>query len=76
MRGLVLLITSAIKIRSNPSCLTSGSSEQLVFHLGLAEQNGASEQELIEAITHLGFYAGWPKEMSAMAVAKRVFRGG
>jgi 4-carboxymuconolactone decarboxylase len=56
------------------SLLTSGSTEQLVFHLGLAKQNGLTEQELIEAITHLAFYAGWPKAMSAMAVAKQVFR--
>jgi 4-carboxymuconolactone decarboxylase len=56
------------------SLLTSGSTEQLVYHLGLAKENGATEQELIEAITHLAFYAGWPKAMSAMAVAKRVFR--
>jgi 4-carboxymuconolactone decarboxylase len=54
---------------------TGGNTEQLVFHLGLAKQNGATEEELIEAITHLAFYAGWPKTMSAMAVAKRVFRG-
>jgi 4-carboxymuconolactone decarboxylase len=57
------------------SIVTSGSTEQLVYHLGLAKENGASEQELIEVITHLAFYAGWPKAMSAMAVAKRVFRG-
>jgi len=54
---------------------TGGNTDQLVYHLGLARQNGASETELIEAITHLAFYAGWPKAMSAMAVAKRVFRG-
>jgi 4-carboxymuconolactone decarboxylase len=54
---------------------TSGNTDQLVFHLGLATQNGATEDELIEAITHLAFYAGWPKAMSAMAVAKHVFRG-
>ena len=54
---------------------TGGNTEQLVFHLGLAKQNGATEEELIEAITHLAFYAGWPKAMSAMTVAKRVFRG-
>jgi 4-carboxymuconolactone decarboxylase len=57
------------------ACLvTNGNTEQLVYHLGLAKQNGASEQELIEAITHLAFYAGWPQAMAAMAVAKRVFR--
>ncbi len=51
-----------------------GNAEQLTFHLKYAKDNGATEAELIEAITHLAFYAGWPKAMSAMAVAKRVFR--
>ncbi len=56
------------------ACLTtSGNTEQLVFHLDHARRNGATESELIEAITHLAFYAGWPKAMSAMAVAKQVF---
>src|SRR5216110_2802285 len=54
---------------------TSGNTDQLVFHLDYAKQNGNSEEELIEAITHLAFYAGWPKAMAAMTVAKRVFRG-
>lgn len=53
---------------------TAGNTEQLIFHLSLAKQNGLSDTELIEAITHLAFYAGWPKAMSAMAVAKQVFR--
>jgi 4-carboxymuconolactone decarboxylase len=52
-----------------------GNAEQLTFHLQLAKDNGATEEELIEGITHLAFYAGWPKAMSAMAVAKRLFRG-
>lgn len=56
------------------SCLlTSGNTEQLKSHLNLAKQNGISEEELIEAITHLAFYAGWAKAMSAMMVAKEVF---
>jgi hypothetical protein len=50
-----------------------GNTEQLTYHLGLAKQNGATEEERIEGITHLAFYAGWPKAMSAMAVAKQVF---
>ena len=53
---------------------TGGNTEQLTFHLQLAKDNGATEEELIEAITHLAFYAGWPQAMSAMAVAQRVFR--
>lgn len=55
------------------SLLTGGSTEQLVFHLADAKRNGVTETELIEAITHLAFYAGWPKAMSAMSVAKQVF---
>ena len=59
------------------TCLTtSGNTDQLVYHLGPARDNGATEEELIEAITHLAFYAGWPKAMSAMAVAKQVFGAG
>jgi 4-carboxymuconolactone decarboxylase len=51
-----------------------GNAEQLSFHLQYAKDNGVSEEELIEAITHLAFYAGWPKAFSAMAIAKQVFR--
>jgi 4-carboxymuconolactone decarboxylase len=52
---------------------TNGNTGQLVFHLGLARENGNTEAELIEALTHLAFYAGWPQAMAAMAVAKKVF---
>jgi 4-carboxymuconolactone decarboxylase len=57
------------------SLVTSGSTEQLVFHLGLAKRNGLTEQELIEAITHLAFYAGWPCAMSAMGQLKQLTEG-
>lgn len=50
-----------------------GASDQLAYHLGLARQNGNTETELKEAITHIAFYAGWPRAMSAMTVAKQVF---
>ncbi len=55
------------------SLVTSGSIEQLVGHLPRAKDNGLTEDELKEAIIHLAFYAGWPKAMSAIQVAKRVF---
>ena len=51
-----------------------GNAEQLTFHLRFAKDNGVTEEELIEAITHLAFYTGWPKAMSAMSVARQVFR--
>jgi 4-carboxymuconolactone decarboxylase len=56
------------------SLVTSGSTEQLAHHLGRAKDNGATGAELVEAITHLAFYAGWPKAMSAMTVAKQLFQ--
>jgi 4-carboxymuconolactone decarboxylase len=55
--------------------VAGGDADQLRFHLGRARDNGVTETELIEAITHLAFYAGWPKAMTAMAVAKQVFAG-
>jgi 4-carboxymuconolactone decarboxylase len=48
--------------------------EQLRFHLPNAVKNGVKEDELIEIITHLAFYSGWPNAMSCMAVAKELFR--
>jgi 4-carboxymuconolactone decarboxylase len=53
--------------------ITGGNAEQLTYHLQFARDNGATEEELIEAITHPAFYAGWPKAISAMSVAKQVF---
>jgi 4-carboxymuconolactone decarboxylase len=47
--------------------------DQLRFHLGNAIKNGVQQQELIEAITHLAFYAGWPSAVTAVTVAKEIF---
>ena len=47
--------------------------DQLRFHLGRAIENGVQQQELIETITHLAFYAGWPNAMNAINIAKEVF---
>ncbi|MEE1804051.1 MULTISPECIES: carboxymuconolactone decarboxylase family protein [unclassified Streptomyces] len=54
------------------SLITSGSTEQLAFHLGKARENGVGDKELVETVTHLAFYAGWPKAMSALTVARGV----
>ncbi|MBT2498573.1 carboxymuconolactone decarboxylase family protein [Agromyces sp. ISL-38] len=50
-----------------------GDHPQLEFHLGRAVENGVTQEELIEALTHVTFYAGWPKGMGAMGIAKKVF---
>jgi 4-carboxymuconolactone decarboxylase len=55
--------------------VAGGDADQLRFHLGRARENGLSETELIEAITHLAFYAGWPRAMTAITVAKQVLGG-
>ena len=47
--------------------------EQLRFHLGKALENGLKKEELIEVITHLAFYSGWPTAMNAITVAREVF---
>ena len=62
--------------RSLITCATLialGRERQLVGHLGRALDNGLSQKELSEVITHLAFYAGWPAAMTAAQVAKDVF---
>jgi 4-carboxymuconolactone decarboxylase len=54
--------------------IANGNTEQLIGHLSRAKQNGLSEAELAEAIIHLAFYAGWPRAMSAVKVAREVFK--
>jgi len=47
--------------------------EQLKFHLEFALKNGLTKEELIEVITHLAFYSGWPNAMTCIMTAKEVF---
>jgi len=46
---------------------------ELPFHLKFPLQNGVTKEELVEAITHLAFYAGWPAASTAVAIARKVF---
>jgi 4-carboxymuconolactone decarboxylase len=48
--------------------------DQLRSHLPLARRNGVTEKELVETITHLAFYSGWPNAVTALAIAKEVFQ--
>lgn len=50
-----------------------GKTEQLSFHFPRAIENGVTRDELVELVTHLAFYAGWPNAMSAMTRAKELF---
>jgi 4-carboxymuconolactone decarboxylase len=46
---------------------------ELPFHLKRALDNGVTREELIELITHLAFYSGWPTAASAATIARQVF---
>lgn len=48
--------------------------DQLRSHLQRARDNGLTEAELVEAMTHLAFYTGWPNAITASLVAKEVFK--
>ncbi len=46
---------------------------ELPFHLMRALQNGVTKDELVETITHLAFYCGWPAAMTALQLARKTF---
>ena len=46
---------------------------ELPFHLKKALENGVTKAEIIEAITHLAFYGGWPVANTALPIARKVF---
>jgi len=46
--------------------------EQVEFHLRKAFENGLTKEELVAAITHIAFYAGWPTAASGLIHLKKV----
>lgn len=61
-RSLITVATLVALYRTN-----------LPFHLKKALENGLSREELVEVITHLAFYSGWPTAATAVQIAGRVF---
>jgi 4-carboxymuconolactone decarboxylase len=53
--------------------IASGQVAQIPYHLNRAMDNGLTQTQAVEAITHLAFYAGWPNVFSALPAAKEVF---
>ncbi|MGL6179880.1 MAG: carboxymuconolactone decarboxylase family protein [Tannerellaceae bacterium] len=45
----------------------------LKYHLQSAKKNGITRTEIAEILTHIGFYAGWPKAWAAFHLAKEVW---
>ena len=62
-RSLITVATLVAGYRTN----------ELPHHLKRALDNGVTRDELIEVITHLAFYAGWPAASTAVTIARRVF---
>jgi len=62
-RSLVTVATLVALYRTN----------ELPFHLAKALENGVTKEELVEIITHLAFYAGWPVANTAVGIARKVF---
>lgn len=45
----------------------------LVYHLQNARSHGVTKEEISAIITHIAFYAGWPKAWSAFKLAKEIW---
>jgi 4-carboxymuconolactone decarboxylase len=56
------------------TCLVSNCRiNELPFHIKRALENGVTREEIVETITHLAFYAGWPAASTAIGIARKVF---
>jgi len=53
--------------------IASGQVAQITYHLNKAMDNGLTQEQGAEVVTHLAFYAGWPNVFSALPVVKDVF---
>ena len=62
-RSLITVATLVALYRTN----------ELPFHLRRALDNGLTRDELVEVITHLAFYSGWPTAATAVGIARKVF---
>ena len=50
-----------------------GWQDQLHGHIQRGLANGLTREEIVEAITHLAMYSGWPSAMTASHVAMDAF---
>lgn len=55
------------------SLMSQGLFPQLEAHMKLAKTNGVTKQEMVALVTHLAFYAGWPKAWSAFDLVKAIY---
>jgi 4-carboxymuconolactone decarboxylase len=53
--------------------ISSGQVAQITYHLNRAMDNGLTQSQASEVLTHIAFYAGWPNAFSALPVVREVF---
>jgi 4-carboxymuconolactone decarboxylase len=53
--------------------IASGQVAQVPYHLNRAMDNGLTQAQAAEVLTHFAIYAGWPNVFSVIPVAKGVF---
>ncbi len=53
--------------------MAQGLFSQLEAHMKIAKKHGVTKTEMVELITQLAFYTGWPKAWSAFGIARTVF---
>ena len=53
--------------------MAKGAYPQLKSHMDIAKTNGVTKEEMVELITHLAFYCGWPNAWTAFDLAKEVY---
>ena len=53
--------------------IANGQVAQISYHLNRAMDNGLTQTQASEVVTHLAFYAGWPNAFSALPIIKDVF---
>ncbi|WP_195340292.1 carboxymuconolactone decarboxylase family protein [Fusobacterium sp. 1001295B_180824_G3] len=54
--------------------ISGGNIEQLSYHIEKGKENGITKEEIVEIITHIAFYVGWPKAWSAFNIAKEIYK--
>ena len=53
--------------------IANNQTAQITYHLGCTMDNGLTQEQASEVLTHIAFYAGWPCAFSALPVVKDVF---
>lgn len=54
------------------SLASAGNIEQLRAHIPMGLANGLTAEEVKAALTHVAFYAGWPRTVSALTLAQQL----